>query len=833
MSGNLKSVFEYELHRKLSLKTKSINSEMNLLINSFKFYDIDEIGVITKENWSKVFVRVGLTGFSENNFNELFDLYDPNRTGVINYKNLTYYLYNIAPYQPFQDNQNLNTNTSNLIVNRNSNVFMDNMRKNIPFEPQFNRRQQRLKQNHSDIFNQMSQVDNYNNFQRFKPITPLDNNMNMRDNYHNMNNMDRNSNMNIMNNMNTNNKINMDNMNIDMNNNIKMNSNINMNNMNMGNMSVNNNINMNNMNINNNMNMENNMVRSMSGNMNDPMMNEPNQIPIQNNPQDNLNDNVGMKRYFQNLLQLFQSKINTNNGITYYNLVSKLKDKQDKMLKAITYEDLLLSIKEAKIELNDIDVRDFFTLLDLTEKNKVSTEEILRLLRGFLSERRKMLIIEKFAKIDIDRKGYAEINLIKSLFNPNAHPDVLMNKKSEGEVFEEFIFTFDTFISFKEKINEITFEDFIEYYSAISAAILNEDYFTDMMNGVWSSSMNYHNKDNNNVSNNVNLQQEQININPQTQINQNQNQLNQQITEDNQFQNRRPQSFNPIMKNEEQYNTLSGQLDTGNKVLNSLNDQIEVYYNQNNQLLDSSNPNSNTVIMKKNNFSIENSGEINTQSINTIDKLRNMLISRGPKSLFIIEKMISMYDNNHSGKIDFPTFEKIITLYRLSLTPDEIVTIFSSFDNGTGKINYDDLIRNLIGSLTPRREQLIKKIFNLISNGRNEIAINELKSNYNASRDPEVVARKKLPEEVIGDFTDNLEIFREYNASISKSNPGFLNFVDFMKFYSQISLGISDDNYFEYLVNNVWNLDGGNANNFYNYGKNIFEQRARSAYNKY
>ena len=71
MSGNLKSVFEYELHRKLSLKAKSINSEMNLLINSFKFYDIDEIGVITKENWSKVFVRVGLTGFSENNFNEL------------------------------------------------------------------------------------------------------------------------------------------------------------------------------------------------------------------------------------------------------------------------------------------------------------------------------------------------------------------------------------------------------------------------------------------------------------------------------------------------------------------------------------------------------------------------------------------------------------------------------------------------------------------------------------------------------------------------------------------------------------------------------------------
>ena len=56
-----------------------------------------------------------------------------------------------------------------------------------------------------------------------------------------------------------------------------------------------------------------------------------------------------------------------------------------------------------------------------------------------------------------------------------------------------------------------------------------------------------------------------------------------------------------------------------------------------------------------------------------------------------------------------------------------------------------------------------------------------------------------------------------------------MNFEDFYKFYSKISMGISDNNYFEYLVNNVWDLDGGSANNYYKYGNNGFQQRTKSA----
>ena len=58
-----------------------------------------------------------------------------------------------------------------------------------------------------------------------------------------------------------------------------------------------------------------------------------NHITNRNNQQDEINSQTGrLKYYFKYILQLFQSKINTNNGITYYTLISKMKNKQDKIL---------------------------------------------------------------------------------------------------------------------------------------------------------------------------------------------------------------------------------------------------------------------------------------------------------------------------------------------------------------------------------------------------------------------------------------------------------------------------------------------------------------------
>ena len=53
------------------------------------------------------------------------------------------------------------------------------------------------------------------------------------------------------------------------------------------------------------------------------------------------------------------------------------------------------------------------------------------------------------------------------------------------------------------------------------------------------------------------------------------------------------------------------------------------------------------------------------QIIDSINKLRDILISKGSKSLFIIEKMLTMYDNNKTGKIDLSTLIKILETYKI------------------------------------------------------------------------------------------------------------------------------------------------------------------------
>ena len=69
---NLKQISEYELYKKLSLKAKTINSEINLLTNEFKLYHIDDTGLIKKDDIAKIFGKIN--GISNINLYRMFDI---------------------------------------------------------------------------------------------------------------------------------------------------------------------------------------------------------------------------------------------------------------------------------------------------------------------------------------------------------------------------------------------------------------------------------------------------------------------------------------------------------------------------------------------------------------------------------------------------------------------------------------------------------------------------------------------------------------------------------------------------------------------------------------
>ena len=163
---------------------------------------------------------------------------------------------------------------------------------------------------------------------------------------------------------------------------------------------------------------------------------------IQNESLNNNNNNSENKNYFQKLINIFRNKINTNNGITYYTFAHALKSLEDKSTQTIGIENVLSVIEQMQLDINQDDLINFYSILDYTQSNKVSTDEILRLIKGEIPEPRKILIVSKFALMDKEKSGIIPIDLVKDLYNAKFHPDAFLGKKSMDDVYKEFLYTF-------------------------------------------------------------------------------------------------------------------------------------------------------------------------------------------------------------------------------------------------------------------------------------------------------------------------------------------------------------------------------------------------------
>ena len=86
-----------------------------------------------------------------------------------------------------------------------------------------------------------------------------------------------------------------------------------------------------------------------------------------------------------------------------------------------------------------------------------------------------------FKKLDKDNSGQVDYNDIVEVYNVKQHPAVQEGRKTERQVLEEFLSTFELHLSDKPD-GIVTMDEFVEYYTNISASIDNEDYFTLMMN---------------------------------------------------------------------------------------------------------------------------------------------------------------------------------------------------------------------------------------------------------------------------------------------------------------------------------------------------------------
>ena len=732
-------IFEFEIRTKLSRRYQTKNEQLRQLYNSFRFYDFSSSSIIDKKGWIKGIQKTGLCGFNLTDLSDLFDRYDKNKTGFINYRNFTFYIYGKEELLPL------------------SKEYIDNKLARLIEE-------QNRKKLKPDII-------------EFKPPGLYDRSYAlMLDNEKRFN---------------------------------KINNSINK--------------------------VEKKVIDEQVGNY----INKVNKTPYIKRNNNSL-PNLSIQRYnlfyenepkYKNLLNKLKSKINVNNGITYYTFMNELKYYQNDNDKSININACYFILRKLNIGFKFYDLIELFKCIDKYIPDKIKTEKLLNLIRGDLNIKRRTVVKNVFDFNDKEKKGRIKLEQIKNLFNSKMHPDAYVGYKNEKDVYKEFCYTFDIFCNFYEIYEYITCEQFMEYYKGISASIINDNYFDDVLNGVWNINIEKPKSKNSINNNNLFINN---NYNEEYKEELTENEINYKLNKryvNNVANNKLIYShINPrnVLKMEEEKQTYNNSIRTPILKTNFKNfETLQPYHTPYKTPLLSTNINkfrnmhysiSSNQILMKNEESKQNFYEMNSpynyyNNLNTFEKLREIIKSRGQKGIFNLQKLLCLYDKEKSGQISYIKFIELCEIFNINLERKKLKEVFDIFDKEKiGIIAYDRLIQALIRNINIDRVILIKRVYNNFEKDRyGNVLINDIRTKFKSFCHPLVEGGVKSEREIYFEFLECLNIFKNYKCNISQQyNIDCLNYGAFLEFFKEISFSIGDDSLFKEILNNCFGF--GNIN---------------------
>ena len=103
-----KDQFIKELKSKLSQKSYGSTIEEIVLLRAFKYFDLKNTGLCTKDVFTRTMLKIGITSLTEDEISQLFSLFNPNKNGLLDYKEFVSNLYSnksIISKKQSQENQ--------------------------------------------------------------------------------------------------------------------------------------------------------------------------------------------------------------------------------------------------------------------------------------------------------------------------------------------------------------------------------------------------------------------------------------------------------------------------------------------------------------------------------------------------------------------------------------------------------------------------------------------------------------------------------------------------------------------------------------------------------
>jgi len=146
------------------------------------------------------------------------------------------------------------------------------------------------------------------------------------------------------------------------------------------------------------------------------------------------------------------------------------------------------ALTDYKLGFSKAECTSIFDYFDVDSSGSITYDEFIRAIRGPMNMARKKMVAQAYKKLDKDGNGWIDINDVRGVYKANKHPDVLSGKKTEDQILQEFLETFETAHAMRGNDAPnyvVTKEEFDEYYNMISCSIDDDMYFMTMIQNAW------------------------------------------------------------------------------------------------------------------------------------------------------------------------------------------------------------------------------------------------------------------------------------------------------------------------------------------------------------
>ena len=477
------------------------------------------------------------------------------------------------------------------------------------------------------------------------------------------------------------------------------------------------------------------------------------------------------KEFRKNLLgekniDVFRETLSAKGIKTIINFLNQLKQYDRKGDKEISFPDLFEIFNNLNLHISEKDAKILFS--DFAENSKMNyTKFISAMVENSLNERRENIVKEAFKRLDTENCGIVNLTDVKNLFNSKNSPLVKEGDVTEEEFYNNFMETFQTHHNLvrSPKIKKVNYDEFLNYYKYFSLTIEDDYLFEETLIACWKLSKS-----------------KQAHAGPKDNI--------KKIMQDPSEKNKSEES--QIIKNI----SLGGKTKTAKKFFEK-NAEYHIPYGTNTESTDYSNL-------------LHPKGDLNgiklNKNMDPMSILRRKVFSRGPRSIMSLRRTFMLYDEDKTNQLTLAQFDKFINDYRLNIEEEDKKKIFKMFNkNNSESIDYNELIKGLIGTMNLFRTRIVEKAFEkLDKEKKGKISFDTIINSYDPYKHPQVLNGQRNAEEVLGRFIDIFEY--HFNLLNQDKTDEEVTKEEFMDFYNYISACFFDDYDFENVTSRVWGL---------------------------